>query len=85
MSKRIGIVLLVATVAVGGSVLRAHGQGVCWDGSLVSNLKDCPRQPIEGGKVRSSGSATKRVLPTRRDKFGAGRKKYRQLQLVPPW
>lgn len=52
----------VILASLGALMPEAKAQGVCWDGSFVRDLKDCPRRPGKG-KLLDPGSGRKSSLP----------------------
>lgn len=48
------IVGAALTAAIGSMILDANAQGRCWDGTIVSDLNNCPKRP---GAKQSSGAA----------------------------
>jgi len=71
MFKLIGIAFALTLMCFGAFVPAAMAQGKCWDGTIVNDLKDCPKEP--GTKLRSLGQSGAPAAP--QGKLSAGEKK----------
>lgn len=53
--------LMASLAGFGAFATNANAQGKCWDGTIVTDLKDCPKQP--GTKLQGQSGGGKATMP----------------------
>jgi hypothetical protein len=56
MHKAIAAAFVTLLTVLGASMEETSAQGKCWNGTIVNDLKDCPREPgtkLSGGEKKS--------------------------------